>query len=192
MRKATKRYVSKQYDEFFKNQVLAKFEKKIGMDVSKYIFSFIDIPKHTKCRICEDKIGQNFCCCMRKNCDNKICRKCFKITSKYNKYVPYCDKHFNNYHYKKQVNKYFKKQLIKKMKRKIKRYSDVDMIQYIYKNRYTDKIINQFFCYNKYNHYFHTPRRTFIRCNHHLEVRKNILVVIFVDNIFDTFYYNLY
>ena len=191
MEKSIKRYVNKQYNEHFKKEVYKKFERKIGRDVSKYIFSFIDIQKDIKCRICEDNIGQDFCCCMRKNCINKICKKCFEITSKYNKYVPYCDRHFNNYHYKKQVNKYFKKQLIKKMKKKVKRNQNVNIIQYIYKNRYNNKIVNQFFDYNKYDSYFHTPRRTFIRCNHYIEVRENRLIVIFVDNVYDTFYYNL-
>ena len=62
----------------------------------------------------------------------------YEITSRFNKGRPYCDRHFTyqkGYHkYKKNINKYFKKQLIKKMKKKVRR-RNISCIHYIYKNK---------------------------------------------------------
>jgi len=193
---AAKRYVNKRYDPSLLKDLYREFEKKIGRDVSKYIIDFIEIDKNQKCRICEDKIGQKYSCCIKKECRNIICDECYDITSRFNDGKPYCDIHFTHHKYVqrkyiKNKNKHFKRQLIKKMKRKIKKHN-INRIHYLYKNKYNQRIINEFYKFSKYKQFFKVPRRTHIRCNSYMEIRYNTLHVIFVDNIHDSFYYDFF
>lgn len=186
-----KQYVNKRYNQSLLTDLHKEFEKKIGRDVSKYILDFIVIQKDKKCRICDDRIGQKYAYCMGKKCNNVLCYECYEITSRFNGGRPYCDRHFTHHKYKKDINKLFKRHLIKKMKRIVKKHN-INRIHYIYKNKYNQRIINEFYRFNKHKQYFKLPKRIHIRCNNYMEIRYDTLHVIFVDNIHDTFYYDLF
>ena len=91
-----KKFLNKKISQVNSAEIKRDFEIKLGMDISEYIFTYIEPTNYLKCIICDIKIKVNYFICYEENCKKQLCRKCYQITSKYNNYKPYCDIHFNN------------------------------------------------------------------------------------------------
>ena len=178
---ATRRYVTNKYPRKFLKEVHREFVFKVGPDVSRYILSFIKTEKGHRCRICTDKIGLKFCYCQDKNCRNEICYNCYRKTSKYNHFKPYCPKHFNKYR--------GKRELIKDVKKMIYKY-DIQYLHYVYKTHSASMVQDFMFRFCWFGDPFvPIPRRKYICCNYAFKVDKNMLTIKLADSIYDSIEY---
>jgi len=178
---ANRRYLNNKYQQNFLKEINRNFECKVGPDVSKYILDFIKPTKCRRCRICTNKIGQKYTYCLHKNCSNKICHSCYRKTSKYNRYKPYCPRHFNKY--------YGKRSLIKDVKKMIYKY-DIQFLHYMYKTHTTSMIQDFMFRFHWYGECFiPIPKRKYICCNYSFKVEENMLTIKLADSIYDCIEY---
>lgn len=184
------KYINRTYKKKFIKEVVSSFERKIGIDVSLYIFSFIK-KNSFKCSLCDSNIYHKFSYCLKHNCNSIMCFKCYKITSKFNADRPYCENHFtrpikiNNGR-----NTYLKKRLIQKMKNKMKD-KNINLIEYVYRPKPHKDFIHQFFTYNKNKDggKIKFPSKKVIKPNFTFVIRDNTLIVVITDNIYDTYDY---
>ena len=175
---ANRRYLNNKYQKEFLKEVCDKFACKVGPDVSKYILDFIKPTKSQRCRICTNKIGLKFTYCLYKGCCNKICRSCYRKTSKYNKKLkPYCPRHFNRYN--------GKKSLIKSVKKMVHKH-DIQFLHYVYKSHSTSMVQDFMFRFHNFDKDFiPIPRKKYICCNYSFKVDENMLTIKLADSIYD-------
>lgn len=178
---ATRRYVNIKYPSKFLKELTREFEYKVGKDVSQFILGFIKTEKGHRCRICTDKIGQKFCYCSDNSCRNEICYGCYRKTSKYNHFKPYCPKHFNKY--------YGKRTLIRDVKRMIYKH-DIQFLHYVYKSHTSSMVQDFTFRFHWYGDPFiPIPRKKYICCNYAFKVEDNMLTIKLADSIYGAIEY---
>lgn len=189
MLKKYKKHINRKYTDEFKYLIKKNFEKKVGMDVANHIFSFIEPNSNPKCVICNDKIRTTYVICNHQFCKKQVCYKCYKIISQYSQYKPFCEYHFSDKYYNKDLAKRSKKYLIKQMKHKI-RYRNVNLLQYVYKKN--NEIVSQFYDYDETYKFFRTPKLKYIKSHFYIKIREPLMIIFITDNIYDTFYYNFF
>ena len=148
-------------------------EYKFGKDISNKILKLIIREKNYKCSICNNYKNENYSYCLYDKCNDIICNECYQITSKFNKFKPFCKCHFNKYN--------SKKKLIFIMKKKINKHN-IQYLHYIYK--YHNKTNYYFTTYykNKKN-YIKLPPKKYICSNYYFRMYYNILYIFIADNI---------
>lgn len=176
-----RRYLNNKYKKSFLKELHRSFEYKVGRDVSNMILDFIKIGKGHRCRICVKKIGQKSAYCLYKNCWNEICYNCYQKTSKYNIYKPYCPKHFNKYH--------GKRDLIKNVRKMVYKH-DIQIIHYIYKTHCTSMVQDLMYTFYRFGEPFiPIPKKKYICCNYSFKVEYNMLTIKLADSIYDCIEY---
>ena len=181
-----KNIINNKYNNIFIIDLIDFFEYSFGIDISKYIISFLQPNKISVCSFCCYFIRKKYYIC--KKCDECICKKCYIMFK--NKYIiPHCYSHINYKNiYSNKYIKIIKKRLIKKVKYKIKN-KNIKYLQFI------SKYNNKLYCYiRKYNIHKKTilfPSKKYIKKNYILYIENNTLYIIFIENINDNYFYNL-
>ena len=184
-----KKHINRKYSKEFKMLIKKTFSKKIGMDVANYIMIFIEPNNNPKCVICNEKIRTTYVICNDVCCKKQVCFKCYKIISRYSMYIPFCEYHFSQKYYNKELAKRSKRYLVKQMKHK-SRYRNINLIQYFYKKN--NEIVTQFYDYDSNHNFFKTPKLKYIKSHFYITIHEPVMTIFITDNIYDTFYYNLF
>jgi hypothetical protein len=178
-RSAISKYLNRYYTSDFTEAIIDKFEYKLGRDVSKYILDFIKPLPVEICCVCLNITNNKFMYCNNKECYKKICGNCCSKTIKYNKFIPFCNEHFNN------TKRKNKKKLIKLINKYAHKYN-VQFLHYMFKRRNHNQIMDNVFHYDSnMTKYIPMPKRKHINSKFHLYIDENMLVVKLADNIYD-------
>ena len=178
-------YLNKKYKDEFIYYMLIHFEQFFGMDISKYILTYIIPEEIDYCSICCYYIRVNYMVC--KSCGNFICLKCYNRF--HNEKIPLCYDHLDYNKYSNMFQTLVKKRLLKIVRKKLKRKS-VNLLHVISRNN--NDIYSALFRFNMKKQTITLPHRKYIKKNFFVIIQNYTLIIVFIDNIDDNYYYELF
>lgn len=178
-----KYYLNKKYKKETIKYILLYFEYYFGLDISKYIFSFIQIKNIEYCSICCYYIRINYFICNK--CNNNICLKCYTSF----KDLPLCYEHLDYNKYSNILLTMIKKRLLKMIRKKLKNKS-VNLLRVI--SKHNDDIFTALYYFDMNRQSIHLPTKKYIKKHFFVSVQESTLNVVFIDSLNDTYFYDLF